>query len=172
MSQQEISDSYSMCKNSSHSEELLILSGTFYTNKQIWCISSVMHENASWIRIWENLRILFKKIKIQWVLLDEFLQNNFIEYIIHIFHLGNFARLEMFLFAIVDESNLQKFVNLLLNSDSFKSIPVDQMWPNADQNDKNDFSGKFWLCFDFTSNLYPKNIDICFKMKRGIDLLF
>ena len=44
------------------------------------------------------------------------------------------------------------------------------MISSVDQNDKNVFSDKCWVCFDFTSNLYPKNIDICFK-KRGIDLL-
>ena len=27
-------------------------------------------------------------------------------------------------------------------------------WPNVDQNDKSVLSGKFWVRFDFTSNLY------------------
>ena len=58
------------CKNSSRRTPF-DFDFTFYTNKQIWWISFVMHENVSCIIIWENFRILFFKNTMsssEWVL--------------------------------------------------------------------------------------------------------
>ena len=52
--------------------------------------------------------------------LDEFLQNDFIQDIIHIFHMRKLRTLQMFLLMIVDESNFRElFVNILFNEYNF-----------------------------------------------------